>query len=143
MTDLHAAVCQAVSLMAQAPLEHAELIQASDILRNALISYVESKPAGWLNADGSYLSAEKRARMIETGNSASASVGEVTFGKIAKAHNIPVFAGDAPSSLALVKAWRDRINVDPEDPYDHGESDTLMACANDLEAALAQSAGGG
>ncbi len=96
---------------------------------------------GWLNSDGSsYLPTEKRARMIEAGKREEASVGEVTFGKIAEDHRIALYA--APPSVArLVTAWRDRINVDPEDPYEHGESDALMSCADELESLLSAASG--
>lgn len=91
---------------------------------------------GWLNSDGSsYLPTGKRARMIEAGKREEASVGEVTFGKIAEDHRIALYAAP-PSVACLVTAWRDRINVDPEDPYEHGESDALMSCADELESLL-------
>lgn len=96
---------------------------------------------GWLNSDGSsYLPTEKRARMIEAGKREGASVGEVTFGKIAEDHRIALYAAP-PSVACLVTAWRDRINVDPEDPYEHGESDTLMSCARELESLLSSASG--
>lgn len=91
--------------------------------------------AGWLNAEGSYLSDEKRGRMIEAGKREGASIGEVTFGKIAQAHDIPLYAGYA-LLRDLAETWRSRINVDPEDPYEHGVSDTLMTCRDELLALL-------
>lgn len=97
---------------------------------------------GWLNGEGSYLSSDKRARMIAAGKREGASIGEVTFGRIAEDHRTALYAF-APSIPGLVAAWRERINVDPEDPYEHGVSDTLMACADELMALVEKGAGNG
>lgn len=96
------------------------------------------RAVGWLNFDGSsYLPTEKRDRMIEAGKREGASVGEVTFGKIAEDHRTALYALP-PSVAGLVTELRDRINVDPEDPYEHGVSDTLMEIADKLESLLAR-----
>lgn len=120
------------------------IVKSSDELEPATTPQPSAdavRAIGWLNSDGSsYLPTEKRARMIEAGKREGASVGEVTFGKIAEDHRIALYAAP-PSVAGLVTAWRDRINVDPEDPYEHGESDTLMSCADELESLLSAASG--
>lgn len=108
-------------------------------------------PSGWLDKDGSYLSDEKRSRMIEAGKAEGASLGEQVFGQIAQAHSTPLYVGQEVTGpkgeklvvtehvYSLVRAWQVQVNVDPEDPYEHGVSDTLMACAEQLQIALRQS----
>lgn len=38
----------------------------------------------------------------------------------------------------LAKGWRDRVDVDPTDPYTEGESHALFECAQTLTAALTE-----
>jgi hypothetical protein len=56
----------------------------------------QSLPAGavavWTNGENSYMSPEVKDRMIAAGKATGASIGEVTFGKIAEKHDIPLYA---------------------------------------------------
>lgn len=73
-------------------------------------------PYGWLDKDDNFLTNAKRTRMIEAGNRHGASIGEVTFGKIAQAHDRPVYLEPSETLAALERLVKESVH-----PYDGGE----------------------
>lgn len=108
----------------------------------------EVEPRGWLNEEGSYLSTAQRDRMIASGASAGASIGEVTFGKIAQKHDIPLYTHPPVADAALslddgmrfldwfLKELRKTADYDPSDTSVGIMSDCWHASSDELAAAL-------